>query len=106
MIKKDAFNNSAWNHLFFVVEHVALKTEGEERIKFMSRFVNFALENIEEHKGNRAIWNFLRGLFPSIKLKPFTPQNSEKRLLIPSYDECSQIYDYCQKGWNEAQMNT
>ena len=97
MIKKDPYNNSAWNHLFFVVELIALKKEGEERNKFLNRFINIALENIQEHKGNRAIWNFLRGFFPSIKLKQFSSQNSEKTTLIPSYDEFSQIYDYCLK---------
>ena len=92
MIKKDAYNNSAWNHLYFVLSSISKQKEEKDKNQLLNKYVNFTLENIIQFKGNRASWNFLRGLFPSIKLKNFSNKNKIKPTLLSSFDEFPQIY--------------
>jgi protein farnesyltransferase/geranylgeranyltransferase type-1 subunit alpha len=96
MIKKDAYNNSAWSHLYFALEGTLKYEDESSRKELVEVYIDFTLQNLKAHKGNKASWNFLRGLFPSIKLKNIPAQNSFKKSLATSFEEYPQIYAYCE----------
>lgn len=92
MIIKDPFNNSAWTHLYFTLSTLITSTsDGNLKQTLSSKYVKFSMECLKDHNYNKANWNFLRGLFPSIKLKKISSKNSRKEILIKSYDEYPEI---------------
>lgn len=101
MIEEDTFNNSAWTYRWFLVGKEA-EGEGEEGRKGTAcREVAFTLANIRKEKANRASWNYLRGLFPSISLKDIPSKNSQRTPLIASYSGFPEIEKACQQWWQE-----
>ena len=80
MIEKDVNNNSAWSHLHYLIQS-SIKLGLADRKETIGKYINFALEKIGKNRANKAAWNFLRGLFPSIQLKKLSSKNSIKETL-------------------------
>ena len=103
MIHRDHCNNSAWAHRFFILESITGSINNvQERKQLLDSQIKLTLESIKQYKYNRASWNYLRGLFPSIKLKNFICKNSLKAPIIPSFDQYPEILSACTQWWNEA----
>ena len=83
MIEKDCLNNSAWSYRFFLLEKLFERCP--EKKSMLPAEVQFVLKKISQHKTNKASWNYLRGLFPSIQLKTFSSKNAIRPTLIASY---------------------
>ena len=64
----------------------------------LSREVEYALEKIGECLTNAASWNYLRGMFPSIKLSRFSCKNTQHTRILLDYADYPQILNLC-KIW-------
>jgi protein farnesyltransferase/geranylgeranyltransferase type-1 subunit alpha len=54
----DPFNNSAWNHRWFIV-HIS----GHVSIETLTSEVEYCFENIEKAPKNDSVWNYMRGIY-------------------------------------------
>jgi hypothetical protein len=100
MIADDCFNNSAWTYRFFLARKEAEGKDQQERHAIAAREVEYVLNKIELEKSNRASWNYLRGLFPSIHLKDFSSKNTQRATLIDTYHRFSNVQTACEKWWH------
>ena len=68
-IERDIFNNSPWTYRGHCFAHL--------KVKDLKGEIGFVLEQIEKQIDNEASWNYLRGLFPSHKLRGIDLNHSE-----------------------------
>jgi len=58
LLQSDVYNNSAWNHRFFVLSSGGVPLNGA----LFQHEVVFALNGLEDHRENESAWSFLTGL--------------------------------------------
>ncbi len=93
MLQKDPYNNSVWAYRSYIISKIIQNEQNPtEQYKMVYVEICECIIFLEKSLNNQAAWNYLRGYFPSIRLKDIPCENkfvyvfpksevSEKRVL-------------------------
>lgn len=91
LIKQDIFNNSAWNHRYFLLFELDIRLSGKE----IDEEIEYVKSNIDRDPDNLSPWNYLTGIMRKTNQQLSTLSEYVKYFddSIPALDVLANIYE-------------